>query len=95
MKAELIEGRMRQTTRLMSSERCRRRGAVRVYCNSECCSNNESTVVGDRTFSIECLGHDGHGGILDEPLKDVAVDHGCLLAWKFSSPCKERAYQKV
>jgi hypothetical protein len=41
------------------------------------------------------LGHDGHRGILDKPLKDIAVDHGSLLAWKFSSPCKKRAYQKV
>ncbi len=50
MKAELIEGRMRQTTRLMRRTISEKRRS-RVYCDSECLSNNESTVAGDKTFS--------------------------------------------
>ena len=43
----------------------------------------------------EGLHHDAHRGILDEPLKDITMDHRCLLAWKSLTPCEATAYQNV
>src|SRR5271166_168339 len=39
--------------------------------------------------------HHANRGILDEPLKDVAMNHHCLPAWKSSTPCRATVYQNV